>query len=30
MDCDGHCWIPDWDNGKYGLRCIYCNLFQEG
>lgn len=29
MCCDKPCQIPDWENGKYGLRCINCRDFKE-
>lgn len=28
--CAGHCWVHDWVNGVYVLRCINCNEQKEG
>jgi len=29
MCCSKPCLSPDWQDGKYGLRCINCGHFRE-
>jgi len=28
MECK-HCWIGAWQNGEYGIMCIYCGEFRD-